>query len=333
MPTRIAPDGEALNAFSVSQSMPKELQKQHLDLLLTLHSSSRHDDLPSPWIAYPQHMQRVIYKIRRSTATWLFSRILIGENDLLRYLQSFDAFSSSAMVTWHPICLNYAINGVPIRRLWYQKIIDQHSSLHCGLRSTALVEGPSDAQQSRPSPNAPTEDDSIKRFRQRELDALLVKASLGTDAEDNLKGYSLRILDAEEENTMRKQFSELLPFPHLRCHLTFELCWPIDLLLSQTDLATYSELWALLMGLKHVQMSLSRLWKVLRGESTAHHQSSKENHETDEDEDESGYRERVVWRLRSHMQYWVDTLWCHLQVQKKRHWYGCSSHEGKDQCD
>ncbi|KAG0174935.1 Gamma-tubulin complex component 4 [Apophysomyces sp. BC1034] len=249
--------------------IPEDMKKRHLQLLLSLHSCHTDDkQRMSPWIVYPQQLQQVVQKIRRSTADWLFSRVLVGDHGLQKYLTLFRKM----------FLLGYgdlATNLVDVCSMWRYPEHERRKR-----NKNTMV------------------------FRHQELNALLVKASVATDIEDQLAGYSLQIVANDNIRQTEFRFSDIL-IADTRCILTYDMHWPIDLFLSQADLAHYIELWSFLIALKTVQVSLSKLWRILRGGNVQ---------PIPEENDEDDYRERVVWRLRSHMLFWVDSLWSHVQA-------------------
>lgn len=260
--------------------IPKEMRENHLQLLLSLHSSSLSTP-QTPWIRYPQQLQNVVNQVRRSTADWLFSQVLINEHGLHRYLDSFR----------HVFLLNYgdlAANFIDECVLWRRRSLQRSSD---GNRER--TSSPSDNKSSR----------TAMIFRHQELNALLGRASIGTDAEDQLNGFSLLL---GEESTEQYPFSDLL-LVDLRVILTFDLTWPIDLFLSKSDLKHYSHLWSFLISLKNAQMALNNLWKMLRSSTSSQDDSTSRCNE-------DGFHERVVWRLRSFMLFWIDIYWNHIQV-------------------
>ncbi|KAI9025017.1 gamma-tubulin complex component protein [Phycomyces nitens] len=287
--------------------IPEEMKKRHIQLLLSLHSSSTNKKPHfSPWIVFPQQLQRVVQQIRRSTAEWLFSQVLVGEHGLQRYLESFRQI----------FLLGYGdlgMNLVDECTLWRQRSISSFSTSVS--RPQPFAKHARDEDEERPVEPKPLSKTAII-FRHQELNALLAKATVGTEAEDNLKGYSLEWVEKTKDGRNTSyQFADLL-LVNGRCVLVYEMEWPIDLFLSQTDLAHYSELWSFLMGLKNVQMTLGGLWKTLRSGKV---EKDKKPLLLSEDatDVEGEYRERVVWRLRFSMLFWVDTLWNHVQVDKR----------------
>lgn len=274
--------------------IPLDMKKKHLQLLLSLHSSSllasslsssslssssstppkELKSISSPWIRYPQQLQTIVNQVRKSTADWLFTQVLIGDHGLHRYLDSFR----------HVFLLNYgdlASNFIDECTLWRRRSLQRSDG------ATKNLNNPSK---------------TAVLFRHQELNALLGKASIGTDAEDQLKGFKLLLQD---EQTKQYPFSDLLLID-LRMVLTFDLGWPIDLFLSKSDLKNYSHLWSFLISLKNTQMSLNNLYKLLR-----YHQDDASSMKTENNE----HYERIVWRTRSLMLFWVDTMWNHIQSQ------------------
>ncbi|KAI9363317.1 Spc98 family-domain-containing protein [Pilaira anomala] len=271
--------------------IPDEMRKKHLQLLISLYSSSSNTTTKShhstathpPWIRYPQELKMIVNEVRRSTADWLFSQVLVGDHGLHKYLNSFRRLF---LLDYGDFAANFIQECV----LWRKRSLSNTSS------------------NSDPKTHSKT----TKIFRYQELNALLGKASIGTDAEDRLNGFSLLLTDDESNEY---PFSDLL-LVDLRVVLTYDLKWPIDLFLGESDLKKYSNLWSFLISLKNTQMMLNNLWKTLRNNShqedtmirrqppTTHHQF----------EDNDGYQERIVWRLRSLMLFWINTLWDHIQT-------------------
>jgi gamma-tubulin complex component 4 len=311
-------------------SIPEEMRKKHLQLLLSLHSFNKQNssNSPSPWIRYPQELKSIVGEVRKSTADWLFSQVLVGDHGLHRYLNSFR----------HLFLLNYgdlAANFIQECTLWRRRSLLRSSSAtatanHVNNRNR------SNSNKSNNSSNSPNGGDNVGRvspsvnrnpsktaliFRHQELNALLGKSSIGTDAEGQLNGFSLLL---DDEQTKEYPFSDLL-LVDVRVLLTYDLEWPIDLFLGESDLKNYSNLWSFLISLKNTQMMLNNLWKTLRtGNSSSlpednspatqrrHFSSIKKAAILVEEND--GYQERLVWRLRSLMLFWIDTLWNHIQV-------------------
>ncbi|ORZ06248.1 gamma-tubulin complex component protein [Absidia repens] len=131
----------------------------------------------------------------------------------------------------------------------------------------------------------------------REWMAMLVNASIGTVSEDRLDGYTfasssgkaspfLSLLHNHHHNNDDDDDDDDASSSMFKC-LTYTLQWPIDLFLDTSDIQRYADLWAMLMAVKKVQLALT--------------------HTT------SGGDQRAVWRLRSHMLFWIDTLWSHVQ--------------------
>ncbi|CAO3678468.1 unnamed protein product [Rhizopus microsporus] len=275
--------------------IPESMRKEHLGLLLKLHSSclSQHQS-SSPWISYPQILEDVVSQVRRSTSDWLFSQVLIGDHGIHRYLSSFR----------HIFLLSFGE--------WASNFIQECSAWGKRSMSPAI-------NQNRKKP-APSTDGSMRPtnkaaviFRQQELNALLIKSSLNTEAEDQLLGYSLLV---EDGPTKEYPFSDIL-LRNLSIVLTFRLEWPVDLFINEARLITYSNLWTFLISIKKTQASLNNLWKTLR--SNGHQEEalgtySISNKGAQFSDDGDGYQERLVWRLRSIMLFWIDNFWNHLQA-------------------
>lgn len=317
--------------------IPEDMRKKHLQLLSTLHSSNKSpNSSSSPWIRYPQELKVVVGEVRKSTADWLFSKVLVDDHGLHRYLSSFR----------HLFLLNYgdlAANFIQECQSWRRRSLIRSSSSISTVSNHLNNRNKSDSHKSS---SGSTNNDNVGRvspsvnrnpsktaliFRHQELNALLGKSSIGTDAEDQLNGFSLLL---DEEQTKEYPFSDLL-LMDLRVVLTYDLEWPIDLFLGESDLKNYSNLWSFLISLKNTQMMLNNLWKTLRNGNDGSSASisaaaaAKENTSPAHQrqpfstmhrktamsmEDDDGYQERLVWRLRSLMLFWIDTLLNHIQV-------------------
>ncbi|GAA5805800.1 gamma-tubulin complex component protein [Helicostylum pulchrum] len=283
--------------------IPDAMRKKHLQLLISLHSSNSNHQTSSPWIRYPQELKKIVNEVRRSTADWLFSQVLVGDHGLHRYLNSFRRL----------FLLNYgdfAANFIQECALWRKRSLSSSSSSTRNRNNDNTRSVP----ESTFSVNNKTPSKTAMIFRYQELNALLGKASIGTDAEDQLHGFSLLLIDDE---TSQYPFSDLL-LVELRVILTYDLQWPIDLFLGESDLKNYSNLWSFLISLKNTQMLLNNLWKTLRtgSNNNTHREETviRRHQNTSQFEDNDGYQERLVWRLRSLMLFWIDTLWNHIQT-------------------
>lgn len=236
--------------------MPDTMKQHHLQLLLSLRQQQQSLRQYDP-------LKQVVQKIRRSTADWLFSCVLTGEHSLQCY---FESFRHMFLLGYGDLASNFIIACAEWRRRSLAKYPhDQH-------HKTTMV------------------------FRHQEFNALLAKASVGTEAEDQMDGYCVEIMQKNETSASSSSslFSRLL-LVDLSCTLHYDMRWPIDLFLSKEDLQCYSDLWTFMTGLRNIQMSLSDLWISLR--------NGPSNHEA-----------RAICRLRSYMLFWVDTLWNHIQV-------------------
>lgn len=289
-------------------NIPDDMTKKHLRLLLTLHNSNKLQQQlhsassPSPWIKYPQELKKIVSEIRRSTADWLFSRVLVGDHGLHKYLNSFR----------HLFLLNYgdlATNFIHQCILWRKRSLSRppvHTIKSNVKGGKNITESPS-AVNKNPTRTA-------MLFRHQELNALFGKSAIGTDAEDQLSGYTLLL---DEEKTKEYPFSDLLLL-NMRIVLTYDLKWPIDLFLSESDLKKYSNLWSLLIGVKNTQLMLNNLWKLLRSGNTDTLENPKSivssAKEASIEEGYEDYQELLVWRLRSSMLFWIDTVWNHIQT-------------------
>ncbi|KAI7855479.1 Spc98 family-domain-containing protein [Circinella umbellata] len=194
----------------------------------------------------------VVQQMRKTTAEWLFSQVLVGDHALSRY---FVSFRNIFLLGYGDLTTNF----IEACTQW------RH-------RATLSKRSVSSAE---------------KIFRHQEFNALLAKASVSStqaEEDDLLDGYSVKILDSQGGGS---GFSDLLLID-VPCTLRYSLEWPIDLFLSPSVMQQYSKLWSYLIGLKNIQMCLCE--SFLRT------------------------NQHSIWRLRSHMLYWVNTLWSHVQA-------------------
>ena len=153
----------------------------------------------------------------------------------------------------------------------------------------------------------------------REWGALLVKAAATAHDDDERMMDRLDMLLVRDSYAFEvtpgfSPFSDLLD-TSVPCHLVYKLAWPMDLFLSPKDIQQYSYLWSFLIALKKVQQALAHAF-VDKDRLSASLASPAQGNTTQNDafsaHDERA--ERLIWRLRSWMLFWVDTLWSHLQV-------------------
>ncbi|KAI7905244.1 gamma-tubulin complex component protein [Cokeromyces recurvatus] len=280
--------------------VPIDMMTKHLHLLSSLHSSQHTTPPPlpsSPWIRYPQQLELIVNQIRRSTADWLFSQVLVGEHGLHRYLQS---FRNVFLLNYGDLSTNFLVECL----LWRQRSLHRSYSDEDRQRRRHNSSSGSSISINNNNNNIHQASKTDLILRHQELNALLGKASIGTEAEDQLMGYSLLVEDKETE---QYPFSNLL-LEHVRIVLTFHLEWPIDLFLSKDHLKRYSQLWSFLISLKGTEMALKDLWKTDRSNEEVIGKRSIQLNENDE------YTERFVWRVRSLMLFWIKTFWSHIQL-------------------
>ncbi|KAI8981515.1 gamma-tubulin complex component protein [Pilobolus umbonatus] len=287
--------------------IPEEMRNKHLQLLLQLHSC--HKDTggtSSPWIRYPHQLQQVIAEIRRSTAAWLFQQVLIGDHGIHRYLISFRQIFLLDYGDW---ATNFIEAFATWRRTSFARTLNGQKDKSRHRKSTEINKDPRVTSRNNNSIYHTTAK-STMIFKYQELNQLLTKASIGTDAEDQLNGYSIEL---DNELIKGYPFADIL-FAELPFILSYKLDWPIDLFLSPANIQTYSQLWTFLISLKETQMSLNNLWKVLRDEASY---GSERNHKISRylsNDNEDSHQERFVWHMRSIMLFWIDIFWNHIQT-------------------
>lgn len=271
------------NSSAYSNRLPKDMLERHLQLMLQLTNSPSDNSYSASNLNILQ-LQQVVTIIRRATAEWMFHQVLVGDHDILRYLESFKDF--------------YLLGQGDFAR----NMIDE-----CDQLSAAANDSSDMASERRPV-----------RYGRRQLDALLYKAQVGCLCEDSqeLPRYALRIPRQQEATPQDFLFSSFL-LNGTPSSLKYHYQWPLNLFLTADDMGHYGSMWEFLISLKKVQSKLNSLWVVLRGGWAA---PSMRTDGLDDNPDgpwsmeSMKQRERLVWRIRSKMLFWIDTLWCHVQV-------------------
>ncbi|KAI8089018.1 Spc98 family-domain-containing protein [Halteromyces radiatus] len=278
--------------------MPNSMKQYHLQLLQSLQSSSSSSfqqiDGSTIWTQQSQLLTQVVNRIRRSTTTWLFSQVFQQEHNLVKYFTSFRQL--------------FLLGDGDLAVKWLEGLqyISLSSSSSPGKRRRRRQEEEGESLSQTDMKDHHHMD--IWQQQKREWRALLVKASIGTDSEDQLDGYTFDTFDTKDTFESLLAIDEDEDHHHYGGRLVYTLQWPIDLFLGEQDMARYSSLWSFLMGLKKVQMALSHVFTTTTADQG---QVEVEGQEDDEDDDDPG--ERLIWRLRSMMLFWIDTLWSHVQ--------------------
>ncbi|ORX44459.1 hypothetical protein DM01DRAFT_1411330 [Hesseltinella vesiculosa] len=116
---------------------------------------------------------------------------------------------------------------------------------------------------------------------------------------------------------MTPGFSPFLDLLHTSVpgHLVYNLTWPMDLFLSSGDNRQYSYLWTFLIALKKVQQALAHALADQDRPRLRSPVSSKPATPVSVADPSpfDGQAERLIWRLRYWMLFWIDTLWSHIQ--------------------
>jgi gamma-tubulin complex component 4 len=274
------------NSSAQTNSLPKDMMDHHLRLLLQLSSAAEREKYATSAINVLQ-LQSIVDTIRRSTAEWMFHQVLVGEHDILRYLESFKDF--------------YLLGQGDFAR----NLIEE-----CDQLSWQKEGGDSSVERRQPM-----------RYGRRQMDALLQKAQIGCLCEDwpELSKYSIRTIRQQEDSVYSFSSFLLNGTPVL---LSYHYRWPLNLFLTSDDMNHYAFLWEFLISLKKVQSKLNALWVVLRG-GWSRTTSKKDAFDTHKDgpysQESMKQRERLVWRVRSKMLFWIDALWYHVQVLSLAH--------------
>ncbi|KAL1916526.1 uncharacterized protein VTP21DRAFT_5717 [Calcarisporiella thermophila] len=165
--------------------------------------------------------------------------------------------------------------------------------------------------------------DGKQRVKEHELNALLVRAAVGTLAEDDPALDKLRFVIGEnapedpKESKEKNVFASMLIGIPIR--LTYRLEWPLDLFLGEEELRQYDNLFTYLLVTRRIQFRLQRLARAVseRGRWRWRRQLDGEKSLIEEREkDARQYAEwsMIVWRVRGMMMFFIDAIWGHMQM-------------------
>lgn len=270
------------NSTTQSNMLPTGMIERHLQLMLQLTNTPNNTSYSASNIL---QLQRVVSIIRRATAEWMFHQVLVGDHDILRYLESFKDF--------------YLLGQGDFAR----NMIDECDQLSSIAKDSSDMAAP----ERRPH-----------RYGRRQLDAVLHKAQVGCVCEDSqeLFRYALRTTRSQDGQQPELPLFSSFLFNNTPTSLKYHYRWPLNLFLTAADLSHYASMWEFLISLKKVQSKLNSLWVVLRGGwAIASTRTDAKDQQGPWSMDSMKQRERLVWRVRSKMLFWIDALWCHVQVR------------------
>jgi hypothetical protein len=270
------------NSTTQSNMLPTGMIERHLQLMLQLTNTPNDTSYSASNIL---QLQRVVSIIRRATAEWMFHQVLVGDHDILRYLESFKDF--------------YLLGQGDFAR----NMIDECDQLSSIAKDSSDMAAPERRQQ---------------RYGRRQLDAVLHKAQVGCVCEDSqeLFRYALRATRSQDGQQPELPLFSSFLLNNTPTSLKYHYRWPLNLFLTAADLSHYASMWEFLISLKKVQSKLNSLWVVLRGGwAIVSTRTDAMDQQGPWSMHSMKQRERLVWRVRSKMLFWIDALWCHVQVR------------------
>ncbi|CAO3629634.1 unnamed protein product [Cunninghamella blakesleeana] len=290
--------------------MPIEMKKKHISLLQSLLKQQSSDigsnDKEEGNDTYPLHFifnsfEKVVQEIKKSTTEWLFSQVFYGDHRLSRYFISFRHIfllkDGELAIKWLELLSTTRSNNND--DVNYKNTKENQGLLSSSRKKRTTIDYEENNDLEGQDGGSLLIFNSLKK---KEWLALFVKASYGTDSEDKLDGFNFELSTLSARSPLQS---------FLGGTLIYQLSWPIDLFLSDQDIRCYSSLWSLLMGLKRIQLSLHRLFNSTSETTVIIEDETNDDDQDDIQEDED--LERAIWRLRSFMIFWIDTLWNHLQ--------------------
>ncbi|CAO3647513.1 unnamed protein product [Cunninghamella echinulata] len=294
--------------------MPTEMKQHHISLLQSLLQQQNADDsddkkedsdTQSLFFIF-NSFEKIVQEIKKSTTEWLFSQVFHGDHKLSRYFTSFRQIfllgDGELAIKWLEL----------LSATKWNKSNNNGKEKNKGIQDTSITlrkRATMDQEKEEKEDDKEAAEENLFIFnslKKREWLGLFIKASYGTDSEDKLDRYTFELSSLSTKTS--------LPL-FLSGTLVYQLSWPIDLFLSDQDIQCYSLLWSLLISLKRVQLSLHHLFNSTSALSTViiEDEINEDDQDDQDDIQEDEDLERAIWRLRSLMIFWIDTLWTHIQ--------------------
>ncbi|CAG8537215.1 2981_t:CDS:2 [Ambispora leptoticha] len=141
--------------------------------------------------------------------------------------------------------------------------------------------------------------------KEQELNSLLILASVGTLAENDLtlEKFRFRLVNSNDQ----KRSSTSILFDDtvigIPLRLEYQVNWPLDLFVTSEDLIKYGDLFSFLMSLKRTQHRLHKAWVHLSA-----------LRKSIDSRDNNSELPLIIWRTRASMMFFVECIWSHVQM-------------------
>ncbi|ORX45069.1 hypothetical protein DM01DRAFT_1340153 [Hesseltinella vesiculosa] len=302
--------GKVVATTSKKTELPASMKNDHVrQLAAMIHTPQSASTLP--WEQQRLQLEKIIRSIRQSVTNWLSSHVFQQKQyQLQSYFVSFRNL--------------FLLGDADLAVSWLDGLAHTEADLHASYTSSFSSDDPNIKKRSRNQATSSPRDSLA--FNQtfwpqaaREWANLLAKAAAGikdTNSDDTHLDSLLLSGDGYTFD-MTPGFSPFLDLLHTSVpgHLVYNLTWPMDLFLSSGDIRQYSYLWTFLIALKKVQQALAHAFADQDRPRLRSPVSSKPSTPVSVADPSpfDGQAERLIWRLRYWMLFWIDTLWSHIQ--------------------
>ncbi|RHZ71108.1 hypothetical protein Glove_262g14 [Diversispora epigaea] len=151
-------------------------------------------------------------------------------------------------------------------------------------------------------------------IKDQELNSLLVRASIGTLAENDssFEKFRFRVQNVNDKQfvTRTNMFDNITINVPLR--FEYDIEWPLDLFVTTEDLAKYGDIFSFLFSLRRTQIRLQKVWTHLTITEKA--SSNNNNNNNNNKLNDNGSPRLILWKVLSSMMFFIDCLWGHVQM-------------------
>ncbi|ORY03795.1 hypothetical protein K493DRAFT_297294 [Basidiobolus meristosporus CBS 931.73] len=267
--------------ISQVHSIPTFLTSKHLKLLLELSKSPVYRGI---------ELESVVLEIRKDVSEWLWKVVLVGEKTLgcLEVFRKFFLLGSGD---------------------YFLQLIESFEALRTArqkeMRKVVIKE--------------------------QELNAMMIQSSVGTSVEDDptLEKLSFRVTPAStkpgydshkdelsDTHSPSNLYNDLLLFGS-RIELQYSISWPMDLIFTDVEMERYNALMSFLLVLRRTHNRLQKVWMLgnaVRRQDLRWQCKGRLHDESRFYEPKEMAHDERMWRLRTKMLHFVDSIWSHVQT-------------------
>ncbi|KAK9767845.1 hypothetical protein K7432_002027 [Basidiobolus ranarum] len=259
-------------------SLPSSLTSKHLKLLLELSKSSVYRGI---------ELESAVLEIRKDVSEWLWEVVLVGEKTLncLEVFRKYFLLGSGD---------------------YFLQLIDSFEVLRAARQK------------------------EMRRvvIKEQELNAMMIQSSVGTSVEDDptLEKLSFRVIPASSYDPHNDELSETHSPANLyndllllgsRIELHYSIVWPMDLIFTDVEIERYNSLMSFLLVLRRTHNRLQKVWMLgnaVRRQDLRWQTKGRLHDESHLCELREMAHDERMWRLRTKMLHFVDSLWSHVQT-------------------